>query len=618
MNNKQWIHAWGRKYFYSIGWAFFSLIALNYHQSLIYPQSLIGWIYYLVTFIGHYGLLVSCTYYLIYRPLVAIFPYYKFARIWSLLILMICCLLLFVDSMIFAQYRFHLNGFIFDLLLGGAAQDIFDFPIITYFIVGGGIFILGYLMWLLGSGLWANIHKKFSPTRIWYFMVILVCLLSSHGLHIYGSAVGERAITGLVNLFPFHFPLTANRFLKKRGWLPAKAETRLVENKSNDFYYPHGEMKCEGSQNKNILFIIVDSWRSDEMNEEVTPHLHQYANDSLLLTNHYSGSNNTRGGIFSIFYAIPATYWDIALNNQTPPVFMDELRARNYSMGIFAAASLISPEFDRTVFAKVPNLRISTEGNNSAIKDRNITSEWLQWLDSHTKASAKPFFGMLFYDSPHSYIFPPDFKKEFNPIAKSMNYLALTNSTETLPYLNRHKKSVSYVDSLIHEVMEDLKKKSLVEDTIIVITGDHGQEINDNKKNYWGHNSNYSPIQTKVPTLILWPGKSPEVKEILTTHYDLVPTIMKEHWKCQNPSNNFSYGDNVFTKQPSDSVIVASYLDYGVLDLQKKIIMTVDPMGRYTVTDLQLNELPKKSANEELIFQVFKDLNKFKKKLPGP
>lgn len=616
MNQKNSIITWGRKFFFGIGWFCFSFIAINYHQSLIFPNSLLGWIYYLVTFLGHYGLLISTLYFLIFRPFVVLFPSFAFARVWSLFLLMSSCLLLFIDSMIFAQYRFHLNGFIFDLLIGGAAQDIFDFPFITYVIVACGIINFAYFVWSFSNKTWINLKNNFSPNRNWYLVTIFFCLLSSHGLHIYGSAVGERAITGLANLFPLHFPLTANRFLKKHGFIPEKADTRFMEKKSNDFYYPHGKMNCLGKdQNKNILFIVVDSWRYDEMDEVVTTHLNKYVSDGIHLKNHYSGSNNTRGGIFSIFYGMPATYWDIALNNQAPPVFMQELKNRDYSLGIFAAASLVSPEFDRTVFSGIPNLRISTNGENSAVKDRNITTEWKQWLGNHlANKKTSPFFGFLFYDSPHSYTFPDSFTKKYEPIAKTMNYLSLTNFSDPLPYLNRHKKSVSYVDTLINEVLEDLKEKNLYKDTIIVVTGDHGQEINDNKKNYWGHNSNYSPIQTKVPGLIIWPGKPKSINENLTTHYDLVPTVMNELWGCKNSPKNYSYGDNIFKKGIENSVVVASYGDYGVLDLENNIIMTVDPMGRYLVTDLQLNELSKSKANEDLLFKVFKDLNRFKKK----
>jgi membrane-anchored protein YejM (alkaline phosphatase superfamily) len=612
MNQSQHVLAWGRKFFYGIGWFCISLIALNYHQSLILPHTFLGWIYYLTTFTGHYGLLISVVYFFLFLPVIKAFPSFILARAWSLLIILTSCFFLFIDSMIFAQYRFHLNGFIFDLLMGGAAQDIFEFPLISYAIVGTGMLIFFYFVWSYANRLWTIINLNFTPNKKWYFLMILICLMISNGLHIYGSAMGERSITALANLFPLHFPLTANSLLKKVGFIPEKNEMLYIDQRSNDFYYPHGKMNCNGKDNKNILFIIIDSWRADEMTLDITPGIATYSRQGIILNDHYSGSNNTRGGIFSVFYAMPTTYWDIALKNQTPPVFMEELRTRFYNMGIFASASLISPEFDRTVFSKVPNLRILTQGNNSAEKDINITKEWKTWISDHQSQGKKPFFGMLFYDAPHSYSFPKDFKKDYNPIADSINYLSLNNFTDSLPYLNRHKKSVSFVDTLVKDVIDDLKSKNLLENTIILITSDHGQELNDNKKNYWGHNSNYSLVQVKVPAVLLWPGKKAEIKTDLTSHYDLVPTIMNDLWSCSNPSSNYSYGDNIFKKIKQQDLIVSSYLDYGVIDFSKQLIMTVDPLGKYLVTDLQLNEVPKAKANEGLILKAFKDLSKFK------
>ena len=48
------------------------------------------------------------------------------------------------------------------------------------------------------------------------------------------------------------------------------------------------------------------------------------------------------------------------------------------------------------------------------------------------------------------------------------------------------------MDDLIGKVINQLKNKGLLENTIIIITGDHGQEFNDNKKGYWEHGGNFS------------------------------------------------------------------------------------------------------------------------------
>jgi hypothetical protein len=52
------------------------------------------------------------------------------------------------------------------------------------------------------------------------------------------------------------------------------------------------------------------------------------------------------------------------------------------------------------------------------------------------------------------------------------------------PFFNLYKNSAYYVDSLVGRIIDDLKRNGRLNNTMVIITGDHGQEFNDNKKNY--------------------------------------------------------------------------------------------------------------------------------------
>ncbi len=47
---------------------------------------------------------------------------------------------------------------------------------------------------------------------------------------------------------------------------------------------------------------------------------------------------------------------------------------------------------------------------------------------------------------------------------------------------NRYLNSIAYVDSLMKQMLDSLKEKGLYEKTLIVITGDHGEEFLDEGK----------------------------------------------------------------------------------------------------------------------------------------
>lgn len=86
--------------------------------------------------------------------------------------------------------------------------------------------------------------------------------------------------------------------------------------------------------------------------------------------------------------------------------------------------------------------------------------------------------------------------------------------------MNRYKNSMHFTDRMIDRVLKDLQKRGELDNTLIILTGDHGQEINDTRNNFWGHNSNFAKYQTHVPMFVWMPGTPGGVKTtapIITT-----------------------------------------------------------------------------------------------------
>ena len=144
------------------------------------------------------------------------------------------------------------------------------------------------------------------------------------------------------------------------------------------------------------------------------------------------------------------------------------------------------------MFNEIPSLRSFSRGDTAWERDINAVSEWLEWLDKADRN--KPFFGFIFLDSAHNYTFPPGYTANIGEMAKSVDYHTLNNEKDPTPIKNRFKTSLHFTDSLIGKVLEDLQNRSLVQKTIIIITGDHGQEFNENRHNFWGHGSNFNQI----------------------------------------------------------------------------------------------------------------------------
>ncbi|MFN9113867.1 MAG: sulfatase-like hydrolase/transferase, partial [Bacteroidota bacterium] len=358
-----------------------------------------------------------------------------------------------------------------------------------------------------------------------------------------------RPVTQIKNVFPVFFPLTADKLMMDLGLVDVEKmrrnEQMEIATTENTIQYPLHEIKSvEPTVKKNILYLVIDTWRDGYMTQEITPNIYKFSKKCQLFENHFSGSNMTTGGIFSLMYGIPATYYDVFTGQQIEPVLTRELRKQNYQFKILSSSNLENPPFNRNAFSGIPNLRLFSKGEKPSERDREINDLWLNSVDSLDLK--RPFFGFLFYDSAHGFDYPPNYALAFKPSLPAVNYLELDDDYNPALLVNRYKNSLHYIDSLIGQVLQQLEAKGLLEKTIVVITTDHGQEFNDNKKGYWQHGGNFSKYQIEVPMMIFDPSRAARKFQQKTLHYDLAPTVMKNYLGVSNDLFDYSYGHDLF------------------------------------------------------------------------
>ncbi|BDR33078.1 choline-sulfatase [Photobacterium damselae subsp. damselae] len=522
---------------------------------------------------------------------------------------------LFIDTFVFAQYRFHINAVVLELVLSG---QVVSFPFITWLMVIGGIVLLFAaelftVKWLERkvSSFKGNYGYKFT-------LLTVLCLLLTNGIHIWAAAYAYQPVTTIKRYLPLFYPATANSFMRKQGWIDEEAIERqksLKMNTKSDLNYPLSPLTTVPvTKPVNIMILAVDSWRADTFNADNTPKMWQFAQSGVTFNNHISTGNATRTGIFGLFYGLPGTYWQSFLANQRSPVFIDRLQALGYQLGIFTAAQLRSPEFNQTVFANIKDLRIGSKGNSPSELDADLTKDWLAWYAHRDKS--KPTFSFLFYDSPHGYDFPKDFEPRYEPMLKEVNYLDLNNDFDPTPFFNRYKTSVRYVDTLANKVLTELKKSGDLANTVVIITGDHGQEMNDNKLNFWGHNGNFTNAQVKVPFAIFGPGINADSMKwntnTLTSHQDVVPTLMKHYLGVTSPIRNYSVGDDLLGNEiKRDWVISSKYSGYAIITDHS--ILEVGAGGQYDLMDKTNRPLKDQTPNFEFLKQAFEQISRFNK-----
>ncbi|MGL4712240.1 MAG: sulfatase-like hydrolase/transferase [Shewanella sp.] len=205
---------------------------------------------------------------------------------------------------------------------------------------------------------------------------------------------------------------------------------------------------------------------------------------------------------------------------------------------------------------------------------------------------------------------------DYEPMLSEVNYLQLNNKSDPLPFLNRYKNSVNYVDSLAKDVLETLKSSGELDNTLVIITGDHGQEINDNKLNFWGHNSNYTDAQVKVPFAIVGPkvnvDRMSKHHDKLTSHQDLVPTIMENYLGVTSPINQYSAGKNLLNHiEERPWIISSNYSGYAIIT--DTSILEVGAGGQYELLDKTNRPLKEQQPNFDYLQQALEQLSRFNK-----
>ncbi len=587
------------------------LVALRYTPYLALPHDAMGIAYLVLTWIGHFGMLVL----LGWLPLGILALVLKSRWLWLPATLLgalgLCALLL--DTVVYAQYRFHVNLFMVSLFLNDKNGEIFDFTTSTWLVVGACVVVaLALEAWLARRVIIGDRGRRLPKGLI--CGVILLTLIGSHVVHLIADARYMRSVTQQVGIYPLLFPATAKDFMEKHGWLDpraARAERADIDGKqAQNLDWPKHPLSCQADSPPNVLVVLIDSWRADEYGPKNTPNLYAALDASgRRYLDHFSGGNATRNGTMSLFYGLTGNYYAYLDNTQTPALLITQMQKQGYAMGIFASASLNGIGFDRTIFSSIKSLRLRTQGPTPAARDRQMTDDWLAWLSQQEHKDTQPWFGMLFYDAPHGYDVPADAEQPYQPSVQDMNYLKLGPDTDPTPYFNRHRNAVHYDDTLLGEVIDDLKARGEWDNTLLVVTADHGQSFNDFGKNYWGHNSNFAAPQTHVPMILHGPGVDPGRVDGMTSHLDVAPMLMRHALGCTNPLSDYAQGVDLLTPGIDQPWVQASsYLDYGIIEPSR--ITVIDGAGQWQILDHRLDPIPGAEFSPA-VFQAIQDFRAF-------
>lgn len=575
--------------------ALFAIVGLRYLWLYSPLAPLPGWTYAGLAFVGHLSALAYAPLVLL-APVMLLIPWPRLIVPLAVSLASILLSFLLLDSLVFAENRYHLGFLTFSML---APQTR---AFLVLYVVLGAVVEGMVALWV-----WRRIARHPARRLEWYAPLALgVCLLASNAVHAWAEAHYYAPVTAFTRYLPLYRPRT-DRGLVRLGLVDRTSAREqgvtasLGWSTNRGLNYPLAPLRCDPHPPlPNVLLVVIDAMRADAVVPAVAPRTVELAQDAIRFDAHYSGGNSSRAGMFSVFYGLPGTYWDAFSNLTQPPVVMDLFRRNGYQLGLFASAPIYrAAALDRTALARVPNLRLETVSSykGSSGWDRAITEEWFGWLDR--RDPSRPFFGFLYYDAAVS-MEPPDNYPSVLPVLPGA-------STQMRRYA-RYLTAVHYVDSLLGRVLDDLQRRHLLESTVVIVTSDHGMEFDENGLGFTGHGTAFDALQMRTPMVIRWPGRPPARISHRTSHNDLAPTLVTELFGCTNPPSDYSSGHSLFSGVAWDWLIGAGYEDFAVIEPER---VTVVLGSGYEIRDGSYRLVPNPTLPRDLLRSAMHEMSRF-------
>jgi len=543
----------------------------------------------------------------------------------AVLLIWILQVMIYADGYIFRFYSFHVNGFVWNLVLTPGGIESMGGDMATFASFGAiafGFFILQLallvLLWFFEPirrfclGLFNRRFVALSSSALLLLMALQSVVYGVANLHAY------TPIMNVTDDFPLYVPLTFNRLARSAGMEPEKKAGFRFNRKTTRICYPLAPIQENAQHHKyNIVWLVGESLRADMMNQEVMPETWAFSRKAVRFENHYGSSNGTRQSLFSMFYGLYGNYWFSFLKEGRGPVIMDVLLRQGYQINLFSSARFSYPEFNKTVFAQVPETLYHDVSELPPglgwQHDRENVKRMLDFIEKRQKG--RPFMTFMFFESPHArYYFPPESAIR-KPYLDVFNYATVDLQRDVGLIKNRYINSCHHLDSQYGRVLRYLKEHDLLDSTIVILTGDHGEEFLE--KGHWGHNSSFVEEQTRTP-LVLWvPGMPPRQVDRMTSHVD-IPATLLPLLGVTTPAEFYSQGLDLLGPQGKKFTLMVDWNALAYVDEKNKVTFGYSgiAMNRKATTkdDVVIEDQEDFYATHRPVFlQIMKELVRFSK-----
>lgn len=298
---------------------------------------------------------------------------------------------------------------------------------------------------------------------------------------------------------------------------------------------------------KNLVYVLIDTVRADvfepfggEGSEVKTPNFDKLSRDATVFSSAYANENWTKPSVATILSGLYPTSHDTQGENSTVPEKIDMLAERldkaGFTSGAFIANGYVSRDFGFNQGWDYYTNFIREKKNTTA---KGVYREAIQWVNKNHK---KPFFLYVQTIDPHvphrvdskytSLYYEGDYKGVVGEAMGGLEQADLSGSPrlteDDYKWIRAlYNGEVTYHDEHMGSLIARLEELGELDETLFIISHDHGEELNDHGK--MGHRHTLYDELLRGPLLMRFPARLPRghVVDDLVEYVDLAPTILE-------------------------------------------------------------------------------------------
>jgi arylsulfatase A-like enzyme len=306
-----------------------------------------------------------------------------------------------------------------------------------------------------------------------------------------------------------------------------------------------------GDTRPNLILISIDALRGDHLRPDLMPDLTALAREGTRYASAYSTAPWTIASLASLFTSLPPSRSAVKLLsptgreigfrlNEESPLLPERLSRAGYLTAAELTNHFLSKDYGwNRGFDCYRNESEEDRPHAETIPAEEVTTRAAQWLRLNRR---EPFFLWVHYLDPHvPYASPSSarvrakYPKDWTPELQRWTGWAQRQPEPVRNQFQRfvgemYDEEVRYSDRWLGELLGEIRRLGLYDNSAIVVTADHGEEMFEHLKDGGpGHGDSLHEQALHVPLVVKWPRgvpADPVVKQTVALP-DLHDTLLR-------------------------------------------------------------------------------------------